>query len=128
MFGFDQHSPRLFHSLRRLADTGLAALQNRVELFALEFREEQSHAAGVLIWGLAAVLFGVVTVVVLTGTIILLFSPESRVYVAAGFCLLYFLGAVTAILGLKSRLKNRPEPFSETINQMKKDRQWLVTD
>lgn len=126
MMGFDHYSPRLFHSLRRLADTGLAAIQNRVELFALEFREEESRAKEVLIWGLAAVLFGVVTVVVLTGTIILLFSPESRPYVAGGFCLLYFLCSITAILGFKSRLKNRPEPFSETLNQMKRDRECLI--
>jgi uncharacterized membrane protein YqjE len=126
MMGFDHHSPRLFHSLRRLADTGWAAIQNRVELFAVEFREEESYAAEILCWGVAAVLFIVLTMVVLTATIVLLFDPESRVYVAGGFCFLYFLGALTAILGLKSRLKNRPEPFSETIDQMKKDRQWLI--
>jgi uncharacterized membrane protein YqjE len=124
--GFNNHSPRLLHSLRRLADTGLAAVQNRVELFAVEFREEESKAAGILIWGLTAVLFGVLTVVLLTGTIILLFEPESRVYVAGGFCLLYFLGAIAAMVGLRSKLKNRSEPFSETINQMKKDREWLI--
>src|SRR5262245_23632147 len=112
MLGFDHHSPGLFHSLRRLADTGFAAFQNRVELFAVEFREEGSHATQLLFWGLAAVLFAGLTVVVLTATVILLFEPEARVYVAGGFCLLYFLCTVAAILGVKSKAKNRPEPFS----------------
>ena len=126
MIGSDHQSPRLFHSLRRLADTGLASLQNRVELFAIEFREEESHAIEVLVWGVVALLFGVLAMVLLTGTIILLFDPEVRVYAAGAFCFLYFLAAVAAVLGFKSRLRNRPAPFSETVNQMQKDREWLT--
>ena len=126
MIGADNQSTGLFHSLRRLADTGLAALQNRVELFAVEFREEESHAMEVLVWGAAALFFGMLTVLMLTGTVILLFEPEARPYVAGGFCLLYFLGAVTAMVGLKRRRRNRPPAFSETITQINKDREWLI--
>jgi uncharacterized membrane protein YqjE len=126
MMGVDHQPSGLFHSLRRLADTGLGAIQNRVELFAVEFREEESHALGILAWGLAALFCGMLSVVVLTGTVVLLFEPEVRVYVAGGFCLLYFVGALAALFGLKARLKNRPAPFAETINQMNKDREWLT--
>ena len=49
----DQSSPGLFGSLRRLLDTSLSAVQNRVELFALELREEKCRLIEILIWASA---------------------------------------------------------------------------
>jgi uncharacterized membrane protein YqjE len=61
----------------------------------------------------------------LTATIIFLFPDDYRIYATLGFALLYFIGAGAAIAWLKSVLK---EPsFPETLNQVKKDREWLQT-
>jgi uncharacterized membrane protein YqjE len=62
-------------------------------------------------------------VLLLTVTIILLFPPEYRLYVAGGFTLFYLIGAWVALAGVKSVLKH--EPFSETIDQARKDGAWL---
>jgi len=59
----------------------------------------------------------------LTVTIIFLFSEDKRLYVAVTFAFLYTAGAVAAFIGIKSRVKQ--EPFSETVQQLKKDRECL---
>ena len=60
---------------RRLTSNAVGAVQNRMELFALELREEKNQAVGVLIWVSAAVLCGLMGLVAITATVIL-FVPE----------------------------------------------------
>jgi uncharacterized membrane protein YqjE len=62
-------------------------------------------------------------VLLLTATIIFLFREELRLYVAAGFTVLYAVAAGAAWFGLKSILMQ--EPFPDTIDQAKKDQLWL---
>lgn len=125
MIGTGHQSTGFTHSVRRLLDTGLGILQNRIELFAVEVREEKTHIVELFLWLSLALFLGMMAVVVLTATIILLFNEEKRVYVAGAFCLLYFAGAVWGFLGLRARLKESGLPFAETINEVKKDREWL---
>jgi uncharacterized membrane protein YqjE len=55
----------------------------------------------------------------------LMFDGERRLYAAGGFCVLYLAGAVGAFLKVKSRLRETSLPFSDTIEEMRKDREWL---
>ena len=126
MFDSEPASPGLLSSLRRLLDTGLAALQNRAELLAVEFKEEKDHAIELVLWVMAVLVFAIMTLVVLTATLILIFAQELRVYVAGVLTLLYLAGAIWAFLGLRTRLKNRSLPFSATVEEIKKDREWLL--
>src|SRR5436190_6725040 len=128
MIGTEHHSPGLVDSVRRLLDYGLGAFYNRVELLAVEFREEKVNVIELFIYVAAALFFAMMTVIVLTATVILLFTPEWRVYAAGGFCLIYLIGAVWSFLALKSRLKQTTLPFSESINELRKDREWLKPD
>ena len=121
----NHHPPGLAGSARRLADSALAAVQTRLELFALELREEKTSAIELLIWVCTALFFGIMAVITLTATVVLIFSPEKRVFVAGGFVLLYLIGAIWAFTRVKSRLKNQGTPFNETINEFKRDREWL---
>jgi uncharacterized membrane protein YqjE len=122
---FDHQSPGLFDSGRRLLDHALGALSNRVELLAVEFKEEKTNVVELFICIAAALFFAMMTVIVLTATIVLLFPESSRVYAAGGFCFVYLVGAIWSFLRLKSRLKQSGLPFAESINELKKDRQWL---
>ena len=126
MHNSEPASPGLLPSLRTLLDTGLTLLQNRAELLAVEFQEEKDNVIAVAIWVVAALFFAMMTVLVLTATIVLLFPDELRVYAAGGLGILYLIGAVWSITSLKSRLKHRPLPFSATLEEMKKDREWLL--
>jgi uncharacterized membrane protein YqjE len=121
----EHHSAGLFDSLRRLLDHALGAFQNRVELLAVEFKEEKTNVIQLFIYVALALFFAMMTVIVLTGTVILLFPPERRVYPAAVFCLIYLIGTVWSFLTLKARLRETGTPFSESLNELKKDREWL---
>src|SRR5438046_9608928 len=124
MNGVEHHSPGLFDSARRLLDHAFGAFSNRVELFAVEFKEEKTNVVELFIYVAATLFFAMMTVIVLTATVILLFTPEWRVYAAGGFCLIYLIGAVCCFLALKARLKQTTLPFSESMNALKKDREW----
>ncbi len=118
-------TPGLFASAHRLVETGLSALQNRVELFAVEVREERARFLEALMWASIALFLGMMAVIVLTATIVLLCLAEARPWVAGGFTALYVLGALWATITLRTRLKSRGLPFAETISQLNKDRQCV---
>jgi len=121
----DQNPAGLFKSVRQLLDTGLAAVQNRLELFVVELKEEKCHVIQILIWASAVILLGLMAIATATFTIVFLVEESARVFVLAGFCLFYILAAVGAFLGLKKRLKDHALPFGESIAQIKKDRECL---
>lgn len=107
----------------RLVRTAYGAIQNRVELLALEWQEEQARLTELLVWAVGLVFLAMMGVMLLTATVIFLFSEEHRVYAAAGFAVLYIAGAIVAWFSLKSLLKR--EPFADSIDQARRDRQWL---
>ena|SRR6266487_5372503 len=121
----DPNPAGLFASLRRLLDNSLALVQNRLELFALELKEEKCRFIEILVWTSAAVLLGVMAVTMVTFTVVFLFWESARVYVLVGFCLFYVISAIAAFAGLRRRLKNQPLPFAESLNEIKKDRECL---
>src|SRR5262245_4458141 len=110
---------------RRLASNAVGAIENRVELFALELREEKNHAVGVLIWVCTAVLCGLMALVAITATVILFVPEEKRAYAAGAFALLYLILAVVAYLRARARMSHESPPFSATIEEFRKDQEWL---
>ena len=119
----NKQPPGITTLVGRLARTGFGALENRLELFAVELQEERIRLTELAIWGMALLFTANLGVLLLTGTIIFLFREDLRLYVAGAFAVLYLVGAVGAWFGLKSLLKS--EPFTESIGQVKKDREWL---
>ena len=126
MFDSQTAGPGLLTSLRKLLDTGLAAVQNRAELLAVEFQEEKDHAIELIIWVMALLCFAIMTLLLLSAAIILVFPEHLRAYAAGGLAVIYLAGGVWSFFRLRSRLKNRPIPFSATVDEIKKDREWLV--
>jgi uncharacterized membrane protein YqjE len=112
----------IFGSIRRLGGTAVAVLQNRLELMAIELKEEKGRAMSMAIWGASLIFLGFMTIVALMFTLTFLFW-EQRIAVMGGFCGLFLVGALTAFFMLKSKLKT--PPFAETIAQLRKDRDWL---
>jgi|ERR1051325_445230 uncharacterized membrane protein YqjE len=119
----NHHRPGPITLVRQLAATALGVLQNRGELIAVEWQEERARMAELMVRTLGFVFLAMMGVILLTGTILLLVPEDWRVYVAAGFALLYFLGALAAWFGVRSLLEKKS--FSESIGQVKKDREWL---
>lgn len=117
--------PGMFHLLRKVMGTGWDAIQNRGELFLVELQEEKNRAIELFIWAGAVCFLAVMFLVVLTATIILIFPDDLRVYAAGGFSVLYLAGAILALLNLKALVRTAALPFSETIAEVRKDREWL---
>jgi len=123
MDGEHHQAPGLVTLLGRLIRTALGALQNRVELFAAEWQEERLRVTELLVWTLWFVFLGVMAAMLITAVVIFLFPQEYRLYVTGAFALLYLGGSLYAWYTIKSMLKR--EPFAATIDQAKKDKEWL---
>jgi uncharacterized membrane protein YqjE len=121
----ESQSPGLFFSLRKFLDTGMGAIHNRVELFAVEMREEKQNLLELIVLVSLALFMGMMAMIVITATVILMFAPEKRLWVAGGFCVLYLVGALVAFTKAKGRLKGSALPFAESVNEMRKDRECL---
>ncbi len=119
----NKQPPGIATLVGKLMRTAVGAFQNRFELLTLEWQEERARLAELLLWLVGVLFLGMMAALLLTATIIFLFPEEQRVYVAAGFTVLYAAGAVGAWFGVRSMLKR--EPFSESVEQTKRDRTWL---
>jgi uncharacterized membrane protein YqjE len=113
----DSSPDGLFVSIRRLGETLLAVVQNRLELAAVELGEEKHRLVDALMWAM-------MTVVLATVTVLFVFR-DNALPVLLGFCLAYMAASVTAFAMLRRRLKNWPLPFTHTLAEMKKDRECL---
>lgn len=121
----EEQIPTLGRLARRTAATCLGALQNRAELFVVEFQEENDRLLKLVLFGVGALFLGMMTVLLVTGLIIFIVPQDARVWAALGFAVFYFLGAVAAVLAIKGLLKQAP--FAESLNQIKKDSELLDT-
>jgi uncharacterized membrane protein YqjE len=119
----NNHFPGFVTQLRKLGHTALGALQNRGELLAVEWQEENARLTEIVVWTLGLAFLAMAGLLMLTATIILLFPPELRIYAFAGFAVLYLVGALVAWFNVKALLKH--EPFAESLNQVRKDSVWL---
>lgn len=110
---------------RRIAETVLSTLQNRVELIAVELQEEKVWFLNTLLRAAATIFFSVFAVMLLTVMIVLLFPEAARPYVLAVFCLMFGSLAVSMWLGLRKWVTERPPPLDDTVSELKKDIAWL---
>ena len=120
---FQAGSGGLFGTMRRVFGTGLSIVKNRVELAALEVKEEKSRIISSAIWGAVFIFSSLMAFISITCSILFVFW-EQRLVVAGGLLAFCLLGSLVAFLLVKRRLKT-PKPFAETIAQFKKDRSWL---
>src|ERR1041385_3179234 len=119
MTATDLKIPTLGRLVRRTSATVLGAFQNRAELLAVELEEENDRLLKLVLYGVGALFLGMMTVLLVTGLVIFLFPEEDRVWAALGFAVLYFAGTLGSIFAIKGLLKH--VPFSESLNQIKKD-------
>jgi uncharacterized membrane protein YqjE len=107
-------------SIQRLAQTGLAIAQNRLELFLVEFQEERlQFFEALLLTGIVLVL-GSMTLALVTCTVVVLCVCANRFDLLIGLGLIYLLATVVAFLRLRKLLKNWA-PFSASLAEVKKD-------
>jgi uncharacterized membrane protein YqjE len=117
--------PGVFESLRRLGDAGLALLQNRLRLFGVELQEQKTRLVRICVLVSVTLFLGTMALVVVTVTIVVMAGEKARGPVLIGLSLLYVLAATLAFLALRKDLRSAPPPFSDSLSELQKDRDWL---
>lgn len=117
-------SRRLGASLRRLGTRSLGVLTNRLELFLLELREEQGRVLRLLLLAVAIGVLSLLTLILISLALVVLFWNTARMPVLLGMIGLYVLAAGLAAWRMNRLLKSRTA-FSATLEELKKDCQWL---
>ena len=119
----DYQLPTLGRLARRTLTTMVGALENRAELFTVEFEEENDRLLKMVICAMSAIFLATMGLLLVTGMVIFLVPEQYRVYAAGGFAVLYLGGAVAAVVMIKNLLKRAP--FAESLKQIKKDAELL---
>ena len=112
-------------TLRRLGETLLTTLRNRLELFGVELQEEQAWLLSTLIWAAAAIFLGVITVVLAIISIVWLTPEPARPWVLIGLTVLFGFLSANAIASLRRQISAKPPAFEATTTELKKDIQWI---
>jgi uncharacterized membrane protein YqjE len=93
----------------------------RLELISVELQEQIEYAAGVLLWGIAAIFFASLTVLLIAFTIVIAFWDEHRLLAAGLVTGAFALIALTAIVVVRQRLRARPRFLAATAGELKRD-------
>jgi len=120
----------LFRSLSALLAAKLAYLRARFQLAGLETKEAAVHYAFILalaVVALVTIIFGYFFLVIALVFLVALAcgGGDAWIWVTLGAAVLHFLGA--ALLLLIAKLKLAQPMFAASIEELKKDQQWLKT-
>lgn len=121
----DSAPTRLGESLKGFADTGLAALQTRLELFAVEVKEEKLRAGGFLFDTVLAALFIGFGFVFLLAFLTVLFWDSHRLLALGLATTALLLAGVWAATRAATRLRAGSTLFSASLAEITRDREAL---
>lgn len=113
-------SPSTASTLRRVSETVLSIVHNRLELLTLELKEEKHWAVATLIIATLAASFSILSIVAVLVTVAFLVPAEARPWVMIGISVLMIGGLLGCVFILKARL-NRPPALADTLAELKKD-------
>jgi uncharacterized membrane protein YqjE len=111
-------------ALRRLSETFLSILHNRLELITLELKEEKHWAVATLMFAVLAAAFAILSIVAVLVTVAFLVPAEARPWVMIGICVIFIGGLLFSIFQLKSKLK-RPPVLADSLGELRKDIECL---
>jgi uncharacterized membrane protein YqjE len=112
---------RLFSTVSRAVRTLRETLENRIELFLLEAKEDRLRLFDALCLAVVAVVLAVMTMVLATFTIVVIFWDTHRLLALAIITLAYAAGATATFIRLRTRLK-KWHSFQATLEELQKDR------
>jgi uncharacterized membrane protein YqjE len=107
-------------ALRRISETFLSVLHNRLELLTLELKEEKHWAVATLMLAVMAASLAILSIVAIFVTIAFLVPAEARPWVMLGICAATIGGLLFCVFSLKAKLK-RPPMLNDTLAELKKD-------
>ena len=111
--------------VRGLASTGLRAVRTRLELLAIELKEEKAWAVRSLIVAVGALYLLTFGILLAIFALALWASEENRPLILAGFAAAFLLVGGGGVGYLVASSKKRHPIFKETIAVLKGDEQAL---
>lgn len=117
----------MISALRDLALTSVKLLEERLRLLGAELQEEKWRAVEVILWLSIALVLGALALLVASLALVLAVWPDPQVRILAmlGLALLYAGGAGFAFFRVRKRLLGEGLPFSDTVAEFQRDREWL---
>jgi uncharacterized membrane protein YqjE len=112
----------LFASLRGLAATGLALLQTRLELLAVEVQEEKTRALSLAAYSVAAVILLSAGVVFLAVLVTVLLWDGNRLLALGVFSTLFLGGGFICLLAARRLARTPSSLFVGSLAELVKDR------
>ncbi len=109
-------------SLRTLADTLLATVEDRLTLVSLELQEEKYRLIQTFAWISAAVFTSMMAVTFASLTLVYLFWDNARLAVLGGLTVFYGAAAVITIVAFRRFIAREPVPFEATRQEIGQDR------
>lgn len=114
-------SPGLFASLRGFAATSVAVVRTRLELLKVEAREEVGRVAGLILWGIAAVLLGISGLVFLAIFITALLWDTHRLLALGIFTALFIAAGVVASFTALRLARQGSQLFAASLAELRHD-------
>ncbi len=109
----------------RVVDIFLKMVENRLELFALEVREEKIHFIQLFVMATITIFLLILGFVTLTATLIFLLPSGSRLAGLIALSAIYLIAALVMVLVLWKRISDHPVPFTHSISELMRDRDEL---
>jgi len=112
-------------SVRRMGESFLSLMRNRLELFTVELQEEKLRLLNLLIWiGLAAI-FGFAGVLIVMITLAFWLWAIAGYFGLLGLALASLAAAFGIVLNIRNKIQTSPVPFAQTVAEFRKDGECL---
>lgn len=115
----------IIESVKRVGETALALLHNRLQLFAVELQEEKYRAVEVLLLLSAGVILVFLGLSIGVGTVAIVAYNLWGLPGLVGLTILLLAAGIIFLAVTWNRLKSDPPPFSGTLQELRKDREWF---
>lgn len=116
----------LLESLKRLVGTLLAILQTRLELLSNEIEEELLRIGQILLYGIVALFFFCLTILLLLVFIVALFWDSYRLQVVGGLTAFFLAAGLLVCYALRRVVREKSKLFSGSLAELSKDRDRLA--
>ncbi len=113
-------------SARNVLESVLGLVEKRLELAAAELQEEKYRLVDQLVRLAVVGVLGLMSLFVTTiFVIVVTWETGARLYVIFGLAVAYGVAAWRGIVSLKRAVEESPDPFSATVEELRKDREWF---
>ncbi len=116
----------LLESLKRLVGTLLAIVQTRLELLANEIEEELLRIGQILLYGVVALFFFCLAILLLVVFIVALFWDTYRLQAVGGLTAFFFAAGLLVCYALRRVVREKSRLFSASLAELSKDRDRLA--